>query len=169
MTVIERSVLVDAPRQRVWEAIADIGGIQTWNPGVPRSYSTSEAAGGVGATRHCDLATPGASLEERVTDWIEGRSYTIEIFAGKRIPPFREAHGTISLEEKGHQTLVTARMRYTMKLGVLGALMNGLIVRSQFGSAFAGMVAGLKHHVETGEEVSDKTPLDLRDVATVSV
>jgi hypothetical protein len=54
-------------------------------------------------------------------------------------------------------------------MGLLGSLMNVLIVRSQFSSAFTGHLAGLKHHVETGQAISAKTQLDLGNVATVSV
>lgn len=168
MTTINRSVVIDAPRSRVWEALRDIPGIQTWNPGVPSSHSTSETTEGMGATRHCDFTMPGSSVEERVVEWDDGHSYTIEIYDGTKLPPFKTARATLSIDEVDGRTVTHARMEYDLKMGVLGRLMNVMMVRSQFGKSFSGLLAGLKHHVETGEQVTADTQLDLAGVEVIA-
>ena len=51
-----------------------------------------------------------------------------------------------------------------MKHGAAGSLMDRLIVGRQFGRAFETTLAGLKHHIETGELVDEFTQLDLSAV-----
>ncbi len=55
MTRISREIRIHAPKEKVWAAIADLGAIQDFHPGVKKSYYTSEQREGVGASRHCDL------------------------------------------------------------------------------------------------------------------
>ncbi len=59
---------IEAPRGDVWAVLADFPNITSWNGGVKKSFSTSDATNGVGAQRHCDLAPMGA-LEETVQVW----------------------------------------------------------------------------------------------------
>ncbi|MCI0839738.1 MAG: SRPBCC family protein, partial [Chloroflexi bacterium] len=49
------SVRIEAPKERVWEVLSDLGSIYKWNPGITHSYTTSEAATGENAMRQCDL------------------------------------------------------------------------------------------------------------------
>ena len=50
---------IAAPVEMVWAALADIGSIADWNPGVVASHTTSDQAEGLGATRYCDLGRAG--------------------------------------------------------------------------------------------------------------
>ena len=47
---------------------------------------------------------------------------------------------------------------YKLKFGPVGALMDLLFAKRQFQQAFDGMMAGLKHHIETGELIGDAVP-----------
>ena len=83
MGSFSEQTIIDAPRERVWEVLAEIGSIERWNPGVKRSFATSPKPGGEGATRHCDLqrasGRPAGHLEERAFDWRELEGFRIEI------------------------------------------------------------------------------------------
>ncbi len=106
MGEISRKVKINSPVEQVWEVVAQFGDIYKFSPGVPNSHLTSEQSGGVGATRHCDLAMAGASIEERVIGWTENQLCTIEIYGGKKIPPFSSATGTFRLTADGEGTEV---------------------------------------------------------------
>jgi hypothetical protein len=41
---------IDAPIDQLWSRLTDIGSISERNPGVEKSYTTSEAATGLGAS-----------------------------------------------------------------------------------------------------------------------
>ena len=166
MGVIDRRVEIDAPAERVWEALREFGAIQRWNPAVPESHSTSDEKEGVGATRHCDLASPGVSIEERVIAWKEGESYTVEISSAKKVP-LKRAVVTLKVVPNGDKSVFTLHQEYSLKMGLLGRIMDRMSARRQFGSALSGLAAGLKHFVETGNEVTAETNLSILEVAQV--
>ena len=52
MAHFSTQIRINATKEKVWEVLADFGGIYRWNPGVRHSYATSEAGHGLLATRH---------------------------------------------------------------------------------------------------------------------
>lgn len=167
MTTITHEVRINAPKEKVWDILADFGGIYKFNPGVSDSYSTSSANEGVGATRHCDLL-PAGSIEERIIEWNEGRDYKIEIYEGKGAPPFKSAIAHLKIQPGGDGTRVKMHLDYSLKFGLFGSLMDRLLVKQQFSKAVPGILAGLKHYVETGEVVDGKIRLSLQPVTAVA-
>ncbi len=155
-TQITKQIRINAPIEQVWDVVRDFGNINAFNPNLTNSYSTSENNEGLGATRHCDLL-PMGSIEERVIDWQDGVGYTIEIFDGEKQPPYKNAQGTFHLRGDGNQTIVTFSLQYEMKLGPIGALMNRVMLRSQFDKAALNIAQGLKHYIEVGEKATPKT------------
>lgn len=169
MTTIIRETRINAPKAKVWAALADFGAIHRFNPTVPKSYTTNGQNSGVGAQRHCDLAMAGASIEERVVEWVEGERMKIEIYEGKNAPPFKQAFASIAVRDAGaNTTIVRGAFEYSMKFGPLGLLMDLLMVKPQFGKAWGGVFAGLKHYVETGEQVDGPKGLDFGAVQAVA-
>ncbi len=167
MTTIIREVKVDVSPEKVWEIMADIGGIQKFNPGVSQSYKTSASNSGLGATRHCDLL-PMGSVEERVIAWNEGRDYQIEIYEGKGTPPFKTAVATLAVQPDGDGSQVTMSLTYQLKFGPVGMLMDQMMIKRQFSKAIPGILAGLKYHAETGELVDRSVRLNFDPVMAVA-
>ncbi len=93
-------VEIDAPAAKVWDVLADFGNVRIFNPSVTDSHLTGDKQNGIGATRHCDLTVSGASIEERIVDWNEGGSYTVDIYDGTR-NPFAKALGVFAVEPLG--------------------------------------------------------------------
>ena len=83
-TVITRKVTINAPKQKVWEALADFGNVFKLSPNLKKSYLTSDQQEGIGATRHCDFVNMGAQVEERIVEWDEGESIKIDIYESKK-------------------------------------------------------------------------------------
>lgn len=156
MASVSSKIHIDAPKEQVWEVLADLGGIYKWNPGVSSSHYTSEQTTGDGATRHCDLQNPRGYLEERALEWREGEGYVIDIYDSNL--PIEKNLVTFSLAAEGDGTTVTVTPDYKLKYGLLGSLLDRLFARRQLQKGFDAMLAGLKHHVETGELVGDKVP-----------
>ena len=149
-------IRIDAPREKVWAVLADLGGIYKWNPGVSHSRSTSESSGGEGATRHCDLSSPKGYLEERAFDWREGDGFKIDIYESSF--PFERNVVEFSVRADGDGTIVSVSPDYQLKFGPIGALVERLILGRQLRKGMANLLAGLKYHVETGELVGDTVP-----------
>ena len=152
-------VEIEAPAEKVWDVLADFGNVSVFNPNVTESHLTADHVNGVGATRHCDLAVGGASIEERIVDWNEGSSYTIEIYDGSR-NPFATALGTFVVEPLGDdRSAVTMTLDWKPKGGVFAGLL-GRALKGQNKKAITGVLAGLKHHVETGDPVEGRHDVD---------
>lgn len=165
MSTIAYQIRIDAPQPKVWKTLADFGGVHKYSPGVKSSHITSQNGQGVGAARHCNLK-PAGSVEERIIEWKEGKYYVLEIYDGKSAPPFKSAVGKLSVELDGDETVVTARVEYSLKYGFVGVAMDRLVVGRFLKKGFQSLLGGLKHYVETGEEVRSTNGLDLTAVAT---
>jgi carbon monoxide dehydrogenase subunit G len=145
MSSFSTSVTISAPLEAVWAALADIGSISVWNPGVKASHTTSEISTGLGATRHCDLG--GRSyLHEEVVHFDEGKALTMRI-VGTNLP-FKTADIEFRLAERGNLTDVEVAPKYELKFGVLAALLDRLYVRRTYEKGMQALLRGLKRHVE---------------------
>lgn len=159
-------VEIEASAEKVWGVLADFGNVSVFNPSVTESHSTTDEANGVGATRHCDLAVGGATIEERIVEWNEGSSYTIEIYDGSR-NPFAKALGTLAVEPLGdNRSVVAMSLEWKPKGGIFSGLL-GRALRGQNQKAITGVLAGLKHHVETGDPVAGRQKVDRSAVSVV--
>lgn len=146
-------IRIDAPREKVWEVLADLGGIYKWNPGVSHSRSTSESGGGEGATRHCDLVSPKGYLEERAFDWREGEGFKIDVYESNL--PIKRNVVEFALRSDEDGTIVSVAPDYELKFGPIGALLDRLVAGRKLRKGMDNLLAGLKYHVETGELVGD--------------
>lgn len=148
MTRIAGEVHIDAPKDRVWDILADLGGIKNFHPGVTDSYYHPGDEKGVGASRHCDLK-PFGSVEETAILWNEGESYTLRLHDGKRVPPFRNATGRLAVQPSGSGSVVTMELEYDLRFGLVGRLMDRVVVKSQFSKVVPSVLSGLKKYAES--------------------
>ncbi len=159
MRKVSARVEIGAPAEKVWEVLADFGSVSTFNPSVTDSHLTADQINGVGATRHCDLTVPGASIEERIVDWQDGRSFSVDIYDGAR-NPFAKALGTMSVEPlDADRSLASMSIEWKAKGGIFSGLL-GRALTGQNQKAVSGVLAGLKHHVETGDPVEGRQKVD---------
>lgn len=87
-------------------------------------------------------------------DWQDGEGYALEIYTGKGTPPFKKAVAGLKVEPNEAGTTVYATLDYALKFGILGRMMNTLMFGRFLDRGFSGLLAGLKHYAETGEEVN---------------
>jgi len=162
-TIIARKVTVNAPSNQVWDALADFGNVSRLSPNIIKSYKTSDQTGGLGATRHCDFAAMGAQVEERIVEWNEGESMKIDIYESKNMPMITGMKAEFTLNSEGETTIVTGVFEYSMS-GVLGNLLNNISMKKMNEKAWVKFLAGIKHHIESGENVEKNTKLDTSGV-----
>ena len=165
MTKITKEVHIDAGVTEVWAALADFGNIYKCGPNIVKSHLTSEQTQGLGTTRHCDISMMNASLEERITGWEPEKSLSIEIYSSEKMPGVIGMHAKFELQAESQGTRLKAYIAYRMKWGLLGSMMNTLMLKPMSNKNWTRFIAGIKHHIETGETVGSPTKLNL---ATVS-
>ena len=129
MTAITSTIRIQASKDEVWKILADLGGVQNFHPGVAKSYYTSDVKEGLGAARVCELL-PMGKVEEHVVDWKHGEEMVLTIAPLEKAPPLRDARGRIQLEVDGDETVVTMSLQYGLAFGLLGRLMDALMVQS---------------------------------------
>jgi len=147
MTKIAVKTRIDAPKERVWDVIADLGAVSAWNPSLADSHYTSEAREGLGASRRCEFPD-GGYVEERATEWKSGEAITLEIVEGT-VPFAFPASGTLSLVDDGDGTSVTLTLEYDLKADFPADPQE--LERQNREELLPMVMAGLKHYAETGE------------------
>jgi ligand-binding SRPBCC domain-containing protein len=152
MTVLDNSIHIGAPPEKVWSVLAALDQLQHYDPVVVRSRVIGSREG-LGAERQCDLS-PRGRYKERVTAWEPEKALSFELF--ECTLPVRTLKHHYRLEPEGDGTRVTQRMEYRLKLGPIGVLMDVLLLRRKWDSGIKGFFAGLKHYVETGERPPGK-------------
>ena len=145
MSTFSEQIEINATPERVWEVLADTGDIARWNPGVQKSWVTSNTAEGVGASRRCELDGRNYLLED-VVEWNPQRSLPMHVTETNM--PFKRADIRFTLEERGPSTVVTVSPEYMLKFGVLGAVLDCLFVRRTYTKGMQALLAGLKRQVE---------------------
>jgi ligand-binding SRPBCC domain-containing protein len=147
MTVLENSIRIDAPPEKVWAVLARLDVLDQYDPVVKKSEVISPERQGLGASRRCDLVA-GGWFKEKVVAFEPHRSISFELFECT-LPVRRLKHDyTLTAEEGG--TRVRQRMEYQLKMGFLGRLMDAVVVRRKWDAGIRGFFAGLKSYVETG-------------------
>jgi hypothetical protein len=167
ITTIKREIEINQSKDKVWDALADFGNICHGHPAVSKSFITSSQKEGVGATRHCDFTMMGASAEEKVTEWNEGKNIKIEVLELKKMPGIKTMVLDLAIRNQGEKTILTSTMAYSMKNGFFN-MMNSLMMKKMNAKLLNGIMAGHKLYIETGTIVNDKTKLDLSIVKQVN-
>lgn len=164
-------VEINAPIEEVWAEFARIGGIFLNSPTVDTSYTSSENKTGVGATRHMILSPmikKGATLDERVLIWEEGTYQKLEVYKVYNVAGIKTMGGDFRLIKKGDKTILRSTLNYSMSSGLWG-LMNRMMGKKKFAKVWRNVIAGYKHHIETGERVTHKTKIDIKPVKVIEI
>ncbi len=159
MNKIEKKLSVNASNERVWDVISDLGGIQNYSPGVKKSFYNTDIKTGEGAGRICEFY-PMGKVDEKVTDWENGKSYTLYIKPIEKLPFFKEGFAHFSLMSTSNGgTEVSVDFDYNVTVGPIAWLMNKVMLRNNFDKGFEGILKGLKKHVEDGEIIENFSSL----------
>jgi ligand-binding SRPBCC domain-containing protein len=145
MTVLENSICIDAPPEKVWDVLASLDLLDRYDPGVKKSQVISKERQGPGAARRCDLV-PGGWFKEKIVVFEPHRAISFELF--ECTLPVRRLKHDYTLSSEGRGTLVRQRMEYELKMGLLGRLMDAVMVRRKWDAGIKGFFAGLKQYVE---------------------
>ncbi|MBI3580024.1 MAG: SRPBCC family protein, partial [Ignavibacteriales bacterium] len=86
--------------------------------------------------------------KERVIGFEPQKSLAIEMYESSW--PMKFMRWQTSLKPAGKQTIVEQDLEYQVKFGLLGKLMNALVMRKKLDAGIAGVFAGLKNYVESG-------------------
>jgi carbon monoxide dehydrogenase subunit G len=152
MFTMTRSVCIDAPTSAVWAVLSDLDAIHVWVDSIRHSHCPAGDRG-VGAVRLCELKQ--GTIRETIVEWDEGRSFK---YRGEGAPMMKRATNRWCVEPRGAQTLVTSTAEVVLKGGVLGLLLEPLVMRMADRMG-ARSLASLKYLVEHGQPYAGKAQL----------
>ena len=122
------TTVANAPKQIMWEVLADFPNIANYTDSVKSSASTSDQETGVGASRHCDLA-PLGTAEETIVEFNPGENIVISLYDTKGLP-VKNSETTFSLTEiDSNTTRLTMRANVQAKGGVFAGVLGKILER----------------------------------------
>jgi len=158
------NILCNIPAEKAWEKLRDISKAHEYVPGLKGTKVTTPIKEGVGASRR--VFSKYGPLDETVTEWREGRGFTIRLHKGDKNPaPFANAEFIYRIDKIGDsQCKLTTTMIYEMPWGPIGALLNTLMFARVVRSNVRDVVVCMKHYYETGKPVTAQDLAELRKI-----
>jgi len=151
-------IVIETPKQAVWDAMADFGSAAPWAPGMRESSLKGEQTSGVGTQRVLQHVW-GFRIEEIVTEWVDGAGFSFKLV--KAPYPLRDVSETWILRPDGNRALLTIIVSYSMHLGLIGAMLDTMFVKFLIAREIRSGILGLKRYVEQkfAENPSDPHPV----------
>lgn len=145
MRKLEDRIVIETSKQNVWDVMADFGRVAPWAPGMRQSSLKGEKKTGVGTHRVLRHVW-GFRIEEIITEWVDDSGYSFELI--KAPFPMHDVRETWILRSDDNQALLTITVSYGMRLGLLGVLLDAVLVRFLVAREIRLGICGLKHYVE---------------------
>jgi ribosome-associated toxin RatA of RatAB toxin-antitoxin module len=146
MATLYNQVTINSPIGKIWETLSNIEELDKYDPTVKRSKAISGKKSGLGSKRKVDMRDGKNWFEEECTVWQPNRALTYELRACSF--PIHHLKHSYSFEEKEGVTIVKQTMVYTVKFGLLGKLLDALMIRKQTNAGVKKFFEGLKSYTE---------------------
>jgi ligand-binding SRPBCC domain-containing protein len=147
MATLYNEIVIKAPVEKIWKVLATPDLLEKYDPTVLKSSLISEAKENLGAKRRVDMQDGKNWFEEIITEYKPNESLTFELTACS-FPVHKLMH-RYRFKEVDGQTKVIQTMEYSVKYGILGKLLDVLMIRKQSDAGIKKFFAGLKSYVET--------------------
>ncbi|HET7152439.1 MAG TPA: SRPBCC family protein [Candidatus Kapabacteria bacterium] len=146
MAKLYNEILISAPVEKIWSTLSNVEELDKYDPTVAKSMTLSQNKSGVGAMRKVTMQDGKNWFEERCTACEPNKALTYELTACSF--PVSELKHSYRFEQIGGQVKVTQVMEYQVKFGVLGKIMDALMVRRQTDGGIKKFFTGLKSYME---------------------
>ena len=146
MATIHNEILINAPIEKIWDALSNVDELDKYDPTVRKSVALSNSKHGIGAKRKVDMLDGKNWFEEECTVWKPNEALTYELTACSF--PVHKLKHSYTFQKSGGLTKVKQLMEYTVKFGLLGKLMDKLMMRKRSDEGIKKFLAGLKSYTE---------------------
>jgi ribosome-associated toxin RatA of RatAB toxin-antitoxin module len=149
MTKIIQIRTIQAPADRVWDILADFGGVHIFHPLVESSRIINGQDTGLGAERRCDLYNGGEAIEKITSFDAERRHLVITVRDGPG--PMEAMTGELTVTPvDDNSSEVRAGMEYRLTGGVAGEAVDAEMMRAMMDGAVESVLKGLDDHAVAG-------------------
>lgn len=146
MAIIHNEIIINAPVEKIWEILATPEILDQYDPTVKKSTLISTEKTGIGAKRKVDMLDGKNWFEERITVFEPNKSIAYQLTDCSF--PIKGLKHTYSFEKTSNQIKVRQVMEYTVKFGLLGKLMDAMMIRKQSDAGIKKFFGGLKQFAE---------------------
>ena len=162
MNEVSYSILINLPKQQVWEKMRDLTQAHNYVPGVARTVMHTQQLEGVGASRVVHANGGKLLLDETVHEWTEGDGFVLRLHRGddRAMPIFNEMYFRYAIEDAEGATLFKPAMIVKPR-GLLGKLMFKL-ARSKMQQSVADVGIALKEYYESDKPVTSARMRELK-------
>jgi ribosome-associated toxin RatA of RatAB toxin-antitoxin module len=146
MTVLHNEIIINAPITKIWDALSNVEELYKYDPTVKESEAISSEKSGKGAKRRVLMKKKGNWFEETCTISKQNEELSYELTACSF--PVQNLVHSYTFEKIGNKTKVKQIMTYKMKYGLIGKLLDKLLVRKESNNGIKIFMAGLKTFTE---------------------
>jgi ribosome-associated toxin RatA of RatAB toxin-antitoxin module len=146
MTTLNNEISINAPIGKIFQALAEMEGLEKLDPNVKKSTSLSDIKTGMSAKRKVDMMDGKNWFEEKVIGYKLNESLTYELTACSF--PVKSLKYIYTVEKSGNQTKVQQAMTYEIKFGLFGKILDSLMIRKRYNKGIQGFFIGLKSFAE---------------------
>lgn len=146
MATIHNEITINASIEKVWAMLTDLELLEQYDPTVKKSTLVSAEKTGLGAKRKVLMLDGKNWFDEKVTAYKTNEELTYQLTDCSF--PIKGLKHSYSFEKVGNQTKVKQVMEYTVKFGLLGKLLDVLMIRKQSDSGIKKFFSGLKSYAE---------------------
>lgn len=146
MATIKNQISINASVESIWNILANIELLDKYDPTVKKSTLISPQNTGLGAKRKVDMLDGKNWFEEKITVFVPNQALTIELTDCSF--PIKGLKHSYTFEKAGNQTIVKQVMEYTVKFGLLGKVLDGLMIKKQSDAGIKKFFTGLKQYAE---------------------
>jgi len=146
MATIHNEIVVNASIEKVWSMLTDLELLEKYDPTVKNSTLVSKEKTGLGAKRKVLMLDGKNWFDEKVTVFKPNEALTFQLTDCSF--PIEGLTHSYSFEIIGNQTTVKQVMKYKVKYGLLGKLLDAMMIRKQSDKGVKKFFSGLKSYVE---------------------
>lgn len=146
MSTLINSITIDAPIDRIWSILTDLELLDKTDPTVKKATLISEIKTGLHAKRKVLMQDGKNWFDEMITVFNPNEKLVYQLTDCSF--PIKGLKHTYSFEIIGNQTKVQQVMEYTVKFGLIGVLLDKIMIGKQFNSGINLFLNGLKTYAE---------------------
>jgi ribosome-associated toxin RatA of RatAB toxin-antitoxin module len=146
MATIKNQISINASVESIWNILANMELLDKYDPTVKKSTLISAQKTGIGAKRKVDMLDGKNWFEEKITVFVPNQALTIQLTDCSF--PIKGLKHSYTFEKTGNQTVVKQVMEYTVKFGLLGKLLDVLMIKKQSDTGIKKFFTGLKQFAE---------------------
>jgi ribosome-associated toxin RatA of RatAB toxin-antitoxin module len=146
MTTLNNEITINASIEKIWEALSVIDNLDKFDPTVKKSTAVTDSKSGLNSKRKVEMLDGKNWFEEKVTEFKPNEALTYQLTDCSF--PIHGLKHSYTFEKIGNQTKVKQVMQYTVKFGLIGKLMDSLMIRKQTSGGIQQFFIGLKEYAE---------------------